>query len=176
MYLLQFATWTFKRKCCSKSKKKKKAYCLGKKQCVWWIYCMFGYCVKNCLLDHVGPPCTWRKQIRKMDWPAVSLGVLLSSSGTLSADAQLQWVKSLWGDFLPALMQSLQSKCSWNFHCSKSVTLRTNGEQTRQNNSSCYFSCKFTHIWCMQLSTIASKFPKALWCKIPKSEMMCFVM
>ena len=27
--------------------KKKKAYCLAEKLCVWWIYCMFGHCVKN---------------------------------------------------------------------------------------------------------------------------------
>lgn len=33
--------------------------------------------------------------IIKMDWPAVSLGILLSSSRTLSADAQLQGGKSL---------------------------------------------------------------------------------
>ena len=39
--------WTFERKCCLKSKKKKKAYCLAEKLCVWWIYCMFGHCVTN---------------------------------------------------------------------------------------------------------------------------------
>ena len=133
------------------SKVRKKAYCLVEKLCVWWIYCMFGYCVKNSVYLTMLTSHANEGNIIKMDWPAVSLGVLLSSSRTLSADAQLQGGKSLWGNFPPALMQSLQSKCSWNFHWSKSVTLRTNGEQTRQNNSSCYFSCKFTHIWCMQL-------------------------
>ena len=65
------------------------------KLCVWWIYCMFGYCVKNSVYLTMLTSHANEGNIIKMDWPAVSLGILLSSSRTLSADAQLQGGKSL---------------------------------------------------------------------------------
>ena len=56
---------------------------------------MFGYCVKNSVYLTMLTSHANEGNIIKMDWPAVSLGILLSSSRTLSADAQLQGGKSL---------------------------------------------------------------------------------
>ena len=56
---------------------------------------MFGYGVKNSVHLTMLSSHANEGNIIKMDWPAVSLGVSLSSSGTLPADAQLQGAKSL---------------------------------------------------------------------------------
>lgn len=151
--------WTFERKCCLKSKI---LHTLWGKSCVCCISTACLATVLNTVSTwRLWPPTQMKKtKIIKTDEPAVGLGVLLSSSWMLPADA-LQWGQNLCSVFPPTLMQSLHGKCSYKFHWSEPITMlpvRTNGEQTTQNNSSCFFSYKFTHIWCMQ-----------------QSEMMCFM-
>lgn len=136
--------------------KVKKYILFGKKG---FVYCIFIAClatVANIVLtlSHWLPTQTEESKIRMTDQPAtgpeVAAFFLPDTVQTYNfSGTRIHAVISLLQHWLKIGKVNVVSNFSW----SKSIIMlpvRTNGEQTRPKNSSCYSSYKFTYIWWTQ--------------------------